>query len=397
MPTYDAAPISHQDDFVPPPPVPEEPVPEAGPATGPRTPFDPCAAKTCSGTSTQDLESALAHRAQQARRCYDAALGQDSELKGHVGLKVRVASNGAVCAADVTSNDMGTDMVAKCVVNTFRASRSFPAPKGNCVDVNPTRWSFIPGRALSRETAPLDRAGRGRRLRGSGCDGAGRGVQRHGDDADERLPRDERERSGSGAAAGSSSKPRRLCRRTARRTPLPEEDTSPPPARPRRAGSRRHDGRGDTPPDVTASPGGGRARRARFDGGRRPRRPRRRLARRRQRLTFTRGVEAVGSGERVSARCETASREPPFSRPLVASGLVIVPFHERPLAATRAVIAFVAIVACIGARASARARTTSARTANSASRTSIACRAIASPPSALLRQPVLSGSAYPEP
>jgi hypothetical protein len=142
--TYDAAPISHEDDSVPLPPPPDQPMPDAGPGVRTVTTYDPCSVKTCTGTSTQELETQLGYRAHQAHRCYENALAQDATLKGHVTLKVRVASNGAVCAASVVANDMGIDSVANCVANTFRASRSFPPPKGNCVDAN-VPVSFIPG------------------------------------------------------------------------------------------------------------------------------------------------------------------------------------------------------------------------------------------------------------
>jgi hypothetical protein len=145
IPTFDAAPTSHDEsDQPPPPPTVDEP-PDSGP-NGPRvaTTFDACAVKSCSGKTTPELETWMGYRAKQAHRCYDQALAQDSELKGRVTIKVRVATNGSVCAADVTDNDMGTDSVARCVAATFRNSRSLPTPKGGCVDVK-VPLSFIPG------------------------------------------------------------------------------------------------------------------------------------------------------------------------------------------------------------------------------------------------------------
>jgi hypothetical protein len=145
IPKYDAAPTPHDDDNVPPPPPPDEPAPSASAARGPAGTFDPCAVKSCAGGKTTDeLETALGFRAKQAHRCYDQALAQDGDLKGHVTIAVRVASNGAVCAANVAANDMGSDAVAVCVANVFRASRSFPAPKGGCIDAK-IPISFIPG------------------------------------------------------------------------------------------------------------------------------------------------------------------------------------------------------------------------------------------------------------
>ncbi|HEY2510758.1 MAG TPA: AgmX/PglI C-terminal domain-containing protein [Polyangiaceae bacterium] len=141
---FDAAPISHQEDFVPPPPPPEEAVPDSGQATRPMQASDPCAVKNCSGQVTSELENAIAFRGKLARRCYQDALANDSELHGRVGLRVRVASNGSVCSADIASNDLGNEAVAKCAANAYRTARSLPAPKGNCVDLA-VPLNFVPG------------------------------------------------------------------------------------------------------------------------------------------------------------------------------------------------------------------------------------------------------------
>jgi outer membrane biosynthesis protein TonB len=134
-------------DDIPPPP----PIPDAGPDTGPKHVVanvprgDGCDAKKCTGTSTPDLEAALAQRAKQTRVCYNQALASDSTLQGHVQISVRVGSNGSVCGASVAGNDMGTPVVAQCVAQKFRQTGGFPAPKGGCVDtVIPI--SFVPGK-----------------------------------------------------------------------------------------------------------------------------------------------------------------------------------------------------------------------------------------------------------
>lgn len=144
--SFDAAPTPHTnpDDNVPPPPPVETAAAEAGSPKVTSTGGDLCAVKTCNGTSTGDLESALAFRAKQAHRCYDMALAQDNTLKGRIGITVRVASNGNLCRADVANNDMGMPQVAQCVANMFRQSQHFPAPKGGCVDVT-VPISFVPG------------------------------------------------------------------------------------------------------------------------------------------------------------------------------------------------------------------------------------------------------------
>jgi hypothetical protein len=142
-----AAPVpvnTHIEDDVPPPPI----IVDAGPPTPVRTGTGTaqanCGAPKCNGASTPDLESALAFRAKQSRRCYESALENDTTLKGKVQISVRVASNGQVCSAGVASNDMGTTGVAQCVANKFRQTGYFPAPKGGCVDAT-VPITFIPG------------------------------------------------------------------------------------------------------------------------------------------------------------------------------------------------------------------------------------------------------------
>jgi hypothetical protein len=141
-----AAPVpvnTHVEDDVPPPP----PIVDAGPQTPVRNngvgSVANCGPK-CSGASTPDLESALAFRAKQSRRCYESALETDNTLKGKVQISVRVASNGQVCSAGVASSDMGSTGVAQCVANKFRQTGYFPAPKGGCVDAT-VPITFIPG------------------------------------------------------------------------------------------------------------------------------------------------------------------------------------------------------------------------------------------------------------
>jgi hypothetical protein len=97
----------------------------------------------CRGTSPPELGQALQVRASQARRCYNQALAQDSTLKGHVSIAVRVGPSGNVCSAAVASNDMGTPNVANCVANIFRQAASYPSPRGGCVDAN-VPISFVP-------------------------------------------------------------------------------------------------------------------------------------------------------------------------------------------------------------------------------------------------------------
>ncbi len=132
-------------DDIPPPPPPDTPV-DAGKTTvvmgsSGGGGSGGCESK-CSGSAPPELAQVLAVRGNQARRCYNQALAQDSTLKGHVSIAVKIGPAGQVCSAGVASNDMGTPSVANCAANMFR-SGSYPAPKGGCVDAN-VPLSFVP-------------------------------------------------------------------------------------------------------------------------------------------------------------------------------------------------------------------------------------------------------------
>jgi hypothetical protein len=132
------------DDDIPLPPPVVDAGPEAGPPKVTYAKVDnQCDAKTCSGSGNTEMESQLSFRVRQARRCYNAALAQDNTLKGKLSVRVRVGLNGAVCSANVTSDDIGNASLASCVASTFRGA-SFPAPRGGCVDVN-VPVNFVPG------------------------------------------------------------------------------------------------------------------------------------------------------------------------------------------------------------------------------------------------------------
>jgi hypothetical protein len=129
------------EDIPLPPPV--EETPEAGPP--PKVVYVPsggCEAK-CAGKAPPELEQALQIRGSQARRCYNQALAQDSSLKGHVTIAVRIAPNGNLCSANVLSNDMGSAGVAACAANIFRANASYPPPRGGCIEAD-VPLAFVP-------------------------------------------------------------------------------------------------------------------------------------------------------------------------------------------------------------------------------------------------------------
>jgi len=125
-----AFPSHKAEDSVPPPVVVEDsgaPAPKVAAA-----PTNGCE-KTCNGTATPEIETALQQRAKQSRVCYDKALATDPTLKGKMSLSVKIGSNGSVCSVSVGSNDIGNDFIAQCATNLFRTS-AFANPKGGCVE-----------------------------------------------------------------------------------------------------------------------------------------------------------------------------------------------------------------------------------------------------------------------
>lgn len=117
---------------VPPPP----PIASSAPSATPKGPgvavpgnFG-CDAK-CTGSAPGDLASSLQVRASMARRCYQAALANDSSLKGRVTVAVKISPSGSVCSAAVAQSDIPA--ISGCVAGVFRGG-SFPAPRGGCVD-----------------------------------------------------------------------------------------------------------------------------------------------------------------------------------------------------------------------------------------------------------------------
>jgi hypothetical protein len=132
-----SAPLNPKLDDVPPPPP---PTPDAAPPPastkqvagggGGGGGYGACDAK-CTGTASGDLAGALQARAAAARRCYTAALNNDSSLKGRVVLDVKIGTNGAVCSVGVSQTDMPS--VAPCVANVFRGA-TFTPPSGGCVE-----------------------------------------------------------------------------------------------------------------------------------------------------------------------------------------------------------------------------------------------------------------------
>ncbi len=124
-----------RDDDIPPPPT----EPDAGPDAGRKVTVvamgTGCEQKVCRGSTTPELEQTLAFRATSSKkRCYYPALAQDSTLKGHATIAVRVGANGQICSASLAGGDPAIAQVARCTASNFAGT--VPAPRGGaCVDV----------------------------------------------------------------------------------------------------------------------------------------------------------------------------------------------------------------------------------------------------------------------
>jgi hypothetical protein len=131
-----AAPVFEEPPPPPPPPV-EEPV-DAGVEKKPTKRVVSSTGQGCNGDCTGQasgtLRAQLGAKAAQARPCYERALRQNAHLQGRMKVGMRIGSNGSVCSANVTLNEVGDPGIATCVLQMFRSS-TFAAPQGGCVDV----------------------------------------------------------------------------------------------------------------------------------------------------------------------------------------------------------------------------------------------------------------------
>jgi outer membrane biosynthesis protein TonB len=140
------------DQVVPPPPPPPPPsggTEDAGTPSSTKKPVASTGTGTgcsscgnCSGEPAPSFSAVLRARANQAQRCYEKALAQQETLQGRMTVDVCVGVGGSVCGATVTSDSLGSPMVAQCVTNIYRAT-TFPSPKNGCVEAK-VPLNFLP-------------------------------------------------------------------------------------------------------------------------------------------------------------------------------------------------------------------------------------------------------------
>ncbi len=137
------------DNPLPPPPPPPAEEPSAAPtAVVPtnatlRSGKSACPSK-CEGEATAALKSALAGRGGAGRRCYEKSLSQNALLKGRMTVHVRIGTNGSVCSANVSHDELHDPGLSNCILGVFRSS-TLPSPSNGCVDVD-VPLNFVPNK-----------------------------------------------------------------------------------------------------------------------------------------------------------------------------------------------------------------------------------------------------------
>lgn len=139
------------DTPAPPPPPPPPPSEEPSAAPSAQTPSNApvrsgksACTLPCEGNATAALKAALAGRGGAGRRCYEKSLSQNATLRGRMTVHVRVGSNGSVCSASVSNDELHDPGLSNCIVGVFRAS-SLPEPEKGCVEVD-VPLNFVPNK-----------------------------------------------------------------------------------------------------------------------------------------------------------------------------------------------------------------------------------------------------------
>jgi hypothetical protein len=132
---------------LPPPPPPEQP--SAAPtvvasANAPVRSGKAVCPAVCKGEVPAALKSALAGRGGAGRRCYEKSLSQNAALRGRMTVHVRVGTNGSVCAANVTNDELHDPGLTNCIIGVFRSSL-LPAPQDGCAEVD-VPLNFVPNK-----------------------------------------------------------------------------------------------------------------------------------------------------------------------------------------------------------------------------------------------------------
>jgi hypothetical protein len=89
-----------------------------------------------------DVTDALALLAKRARHCYNVGLVGDRGLQGSLAVRVRVATDGRTCSAEVQNDTVGSRAIAGCVERIFREATDLPRIPACATIIVPIR--FVP-------------------------------------------------------------------------------------------------------------------------------------------------------------------------------------------------------------------------------------------------------------
>jgi hypothetical protein len=105
-------------------------------------PVNDCDLNDCTVEPSPQLVDSVRTRAAEARSCYEEALKSAPTLAGRIVVSFRVTHEGAACPIKFIQNELSTSSTLEPCIRTL-LERSYPKPKGGCVDFN-LPLKFVP-------------------------------------------------------------------------------------------------------------------------------------------------------------------------------------------------------------------------------------------------------------
>jgi hypothetical protein len=101
-----------------------------------------CDLTDCTVEPSPQLVDSVRTRAAEARSCYEEALKSTATLAGRIVVSFRVTHEGAACPIKFLQNELASSNTLEPCIRTL-LERSYPKPKGGCVDFN-LPLKFVP-------------------------------------------------------------------------------------------------------------------------------------------------------------------------------------------------------------------------------------------------------------
>ncbi len=105
-------------------------------------PVNDCDLTDCTVDPSPQLIDSVRTRAAEARACYEEALKAMPTLAGRIVASFRVTHEGQACPIRFIQNDLGASGTLEQCIRAL-LERSYPKPKGGCVDFN-LPLKFVP-------------------------------------------------------------------------------------------------------------------------------------------------------------------------------------------------------------------------------------------------------------